>query len=143
MEEITKKPEHYGKFYMLLKRLPGADKETLVEQYTRGRTIHLRDMTLKEYELMCSGMERVAGEDERRGAYREELRKARSGVLKQMQLWGVDTTDWKRVDAFCLNKRIAGKMFRYLDEEELAALKTKLRIMIRKKKKQDDELYKL
>lgn len=132
--ENAKKPEHYGKFYMLLKRLPSADKETLVEQYTRGRTTHLREMTLTEYDLMCSAMERVAGVDERREALRAALRKARSGVLRQMQLWGVDTTDWGRVDAFCQDKRIAGKMFRYLDEEELAALNTKLRAMNRKKK---------
>lgn len=132
--ENAKKPEHYGKFYMLLKRLPGADKETLVEQYTRGRTTHLREMTLTEYDLMCSAMERVAGVDERREALRAALRKARSGVLRQMQLWGVDTTDWKRVDAFCQDPRIAGKMFRYLDEEELSALNTKLRAMNRKKR---------
>lgn len=132
--ENAKKPEHYGKFYMLLKRLPGADKETLVEQYTRGRTTHLREMTLTEYDLMCSAMERVAGVDERRKAHLTALRKARSGVLRQMQLWGVDTTDWRRVDAFCQDKRIVGKMFRYLDEEELAALNTKLRAMNRKKK---------
>lgn len=132
--ENVRKPEHYGKFYMLLKRLPGADKETLVEQYTRGRTKHLREMTLTEYDLMCCDMERVAGVDERRKAHMATLRKARSGVLRQMQLWGVDTTDWKRVDAFCQDKRIAGKMFRYLDEEELAALNTKLRVMNRKKR---------
>ena len=137
--ENVRKPEHYGKFYMLLKRLPGADKETLVEQYTRGRTTHLKEMTLTEYELMCSAMERVAGVDERREALRTALRKARSGVLRQMQLWGVDTTDWGRVDAFCQDKRIAGKMFRYLDMEELAALNTKLRTMNRKKKETEKQ----
>ena len=45
---------NYARFYALLKQLPGADKETLVEQYTGGRTTHLRQMTIKEYELMCS-----------------------------------------------------------------------------------------
>lgn len=125
--------DNYGKFYKLLKFLPGADKETLVRQFTNERTEHLRQMTDKEYELMCREMERVAGYDERREQQRKALRKARSGVLHQMQLWGVNTADWKAVDAFCKDKRIAGKVFRLLNDEELNALNAKLRAMRRKK----------
>lgn len=125
--------DNFGKFYKLLKLLPGADKETLVRQFTNGRTEHLRQMTATEYELMCKEMERVAGFDERREQLRKALKKARSGVLHQMQLWGVNTADWKAVDRFCEDKRIAGKAFRFLDSEELAALNTKLRAMNRKK----------
>lgn len=129
--------DNYGKFYKLLKLLPGADKETLVRQFTNERTEHLRQMTDKEYELMCNEMERVAGYDERREQQRKALKKARSGVLHQMQLWGVNTADWKVVDAFCQDKRIAGKAFRFLDSEELATLNTKLRAMNRKKKENE------
>lgn len=125
--------DNYGRFYGLLKRLPGADKETLVRQFTNERTEHLRLMTDKEYELMCKEMERVAGYDERHAALRQALKKARSGVLHQMQLWGVNTADWKAVDAFCKDKRIAGKVFRQLDMEELNALNAKIRAMRRKK----------
>ena len=125
--------DNYGKFYKLLKFLPGADKETLVRQFTNERTEHLRQMTDKEYELMCKEMERVAGYDERREQQRKALKKARSGVLHQMQLWGVNTADWKAVDAFCQDKRIAGKAFRFLDTEELNVLNAKLRAMNRKK----------
>ena len=127
------KIDNYGRFYGLLKRLPGADKETLVRQFTNERTEHLRQMTQAEYEVMCKEMERVAGYDERRAALLKAKRKARSGVLHQMQLWGVNTADWKAVDAFCKDKRIAGKVFRQLDDEELQALNAKLRAMIRKK----------
>lgn len=129
--------DNYGKFYKLLKLLPGADKETLVRQFTNERTEHLRQMTDKEYELMCKEMERVAGYDERRAALLKEKRKARSGVLHQMQLWGVNTADWQAVDRFCEDKRIAGKAFRFLDSEELATLNTKLRAMNRKKKENE------
>ena len=129
--------DNYGRFYGLLKRLPGADKETLVRQFTGGRTEHLRQMSYKEYELMCKEMERVSGYDERHAALLQALKKARSGVLHQMQLWGVNTADWKAVDAFCQDKRIAGKAFRFLDTEELAALNTKLRAMNRKKKENE------
>ena len=127
--------DNYGKFYKLLKLLPGADKETLVRQFTNERTEHLRQMTQTEYELMCKEMERVAGYDERRAALLKAKRKARSGVLHQMQLWGVNTADWEAVDAFCKDKRIAGKVFRQLDMEELNALNAKIRAMIRKSEK--------
>ena len=125
--------DNYGRFYKLLKLLPGADKETLVEQFTNGRTTSLRMMTAPEYDRMCNEMDRVAGYDERRAALQKVLRKARSGVLHQMQLWGVNTADWKAVDRFCEDKRIAGKAFRFLDTEELSILNTKLRAMKRKK----------
>lgn len=120
----------------MLKRLPGADKETLVEQYTSGRTTHLHLMASTEYDAMCRQLEDVSGYDERRRRLRECLRRARSGVLHQMQLYGIDTTDWNRVDAFCKDARIAGKRFRELDTEELNALNTKLRMIIRKKSNQ-------
>ena len=127
---------NYARFYCLLKKLPGADKETLVEQYTSGRTTHLHLMAGTEYDRMCRQMEDVAGYDERRRRQRDILRKARSGALHQMQLYGIDTTDWSRVDAFCKDRRIAGKRFREMDIEELNALNTKLRMIIRKKSNQ-------
>lgn len=127
--------DNYGKFYKLLKLLPGADKETLVRQFTNERTEHLRQMTQTEYELMCKEMERVVGYDERRAALLKAMRKARSGVLHQMQLYGVDTSDWQTVDRFCLDRRIAGKKFRELDTGDLEVLYRKLRAIRQKKNK--------
>lgn len=127
---------NYARFYTLLKKLPRADKETLVEQFTSGRTTHLHLMAETEYDAMCRQMEQVAGYDERRRRQRDILRKARSGALHKMQLYGIDTTDWNRVDAFCKDTKIAGKRFRELDVEELNALNTKLRMIIRKKQNQ-------
>lgn len=116
MDEHT----NYRRFYALLKQLPGADKETLVEQYTNGRTVHLREMAPAEYDAMCRTMERATGYAERRAA------------LHRMQLLGIDTTDWTRINAFCRDSRIAGKAFRELDCEELEKLTVKLRMMQRK-----------
>lgn len=124
---------NYARFYALLGKLPGADKETLVYQYTNGRTTHLHLMATNEYQSMCNEMERVAGYDERREAWRKEMKRKRSAVLHQLQLLGVDTADWSKVDAYCQNKQIAGKVFRELDGEELDALLVKLRIIRRKK----------
>ena len=130
-QEVT----NFARFYALFAKLPGADKETLVYQYTNGRTTHLHLMADGEYQSMCNEMERVAGYDERREAWRREMKRKRSAVLHQMQLLGVDTADWGKVDKFCLDKRIAGKVFRKLDGEELDALLVKLRIIRRKKEK--------
>lgn len=62
----------------------------------------------------------------------ETLRRKRSSVLHQMQLLGIDTADWNRVDAYCTDTRIAGKRFCRLDCGELDALLKKLRAIRRK-----------
>lgn len=117
--------------------MPGADKETLVYQFTQNRTVHLHQMLDKEYDAMCRQMEDITGYDERRRKQYDILRKARSGVLHQLQIYGIDTTDWNRVDAFCKDPRIAGKRFKELGVDELNCLNTKIRIIIRKRKQED------
>ena len=47
-------------------------------------------------------------------------------MLKQFQLYGIDTTDWDAVDRFCCNASIAGKPFRYLTIPELQTLRVKM-----------------
>lgn len=123
---------NYARFYMLLKKLPGAEKENLVEQYTNGRTTHLRETTHQEYKKMCDDMEQLAGYDERRSALRQELRRKRSVCLKLMQKLGIDTTDWTRVNNFCCHPKISGKVFAQLTLAELDTLQTKLRSIMRK-----------
>ena len=68
--------------------------------------------------------------------YRLIIPKPWSSALHQLQLYGVDTTDWNKVNAFCAQPRIAGKAFRDLDCEELEALTRKMRAIIRKRDKQ-------
>ena len=122
------KPENYAAFYSLLNRLPTSDrdalKESIVSQYTEGRTTSLRDMTLKEYSAAVSAMQKLVPP-----TYQEQLRKIlrqkRSAVLHQMQLLGIDTADW--------DSRIAGKEFRELDCEALDTLQVKLRAIRRKR----------
>lgn len=129
---------NYARFYILLNRLPTTDRDelkaTLVSQYTDGRTESLREMTTKEYDAMCDAMQEAANGYKAREIYREELRRKRSAVLKQLQKMGIDTTDWNRVDAYCMNPRIAGKEFRKLTVEELETVNIKLRIIQRKEK---------
>ena len=123
---------NYARFYTLLKKMPGADKETLVEQYTDGRTTSLRETTQQEYNKMCRDMERETGYDEFVEGIRRQLRRKRSVCLKLMQQLGIDTTNWNRVNAFCEDARIAGKAFRHISIDELEALAVKLRAIKRK-----------
>lgn len=120
---------NYARFYALLKKMPYADKATLVEQYTHGRTTHLHETTEQEYRIMCDEMERVTGYDERRKALQAQLRKKRSACLRLMQQLGVNTTDWPTVDNFCLNPRVSGKRFVQLDAKALDTLQVKLRMI--------------
>ncbi len=58
---------------------------------------------------------------------KDKIRKERSATLKLLQKeFNVDTTNWNKVDAICLSKRIAGKPFRYLNIMEHAAVRQKL-----------------
>lgn len=134
---------NYARFYVLLNRLPTADREELkaelVSQYTGGRTQSLREMTAKEYDAMCEAMQQMDENCKAREIYREELRRKRSTILKLMQKQGIDTTDWNRVDAYCLNPRIAGKRFVHLTTEELETVAIKLRIIQRKDKEKNTD----
>lgn len=127
----------YARFYALLRHLPGADKETLVNQFTCGRTVHLHLMSRQEYDIMCNEMERVAGVDDRIAERRRALKRARSGVLHLMTLWGVNTQDYSAVDHFCEQTRIAGKPFRFLTHDDLSRLHAKLCAMLRKREQKN------
>lgn len=122
---------NYGQFWSLLRRLPGADKESLVLQYTCGRTSRLSETTAKEYAALCAGMARVSGADAERAKWLADRKKRRSVCLHLMQRLGVDTSDWVCVNNFCEHPRIAGKSFRWLGPEELSLLAKKLRAIER------------
>lgn len=124
----------YARFYALLRLLPSyGDEEALklqlVSQASHGRTTSLRELTSEEYHDLCSTMEEATGQ-------RKLLRQARSLTLRLMQKVGVNTPDWKAVDAFCLQKRIAGQRFAHMDLIELAALQRKLRAIYQKQQRQ-------
>ncbi len=116
---------NYARFYGLLKKLPGADKETLVYCTTCGRTTSLREMTSEEYDELCASMEELTG-------WKVQVKKARSVCLKLMQQAGIDTTDWQRINDFCRHPKIAGKAFARLSLSDLDTLQAKLRAIMRK-----------
>lgn len=131
------KQQKFGRFYGLLNSMPGMDKEelkkSLVRQYTGGRTESLRSMRVREYEAMCDELQRRVRASE--AMVERERRQWRSAVLHQLQLLGVNTADWTCVNKYCLDKRIAGKLFRELSVAELEALMPKLRAIRAKMRK--------
>ena len=116
---------NYSKFYMLMGLMAYEGdreelKESLVSQFTGGRTDSLREMARKEYDALCDHLDATT-------AYSRTLRKKRSQCLHLMQRLGIDTTDWNRVNLFCQDARIAGKPFARIGIDELDALAVKLR----------------
>lgn len=126
------KAKNFGRFYVLAKKNPAIDKESMVLQFTDGRTTHLREMYQDEYNEMCDAIE-YGPERTRQSAEADKLRRLRSSVLLRIGRLGINTIDnWDGIDAFCKSPKIAGKEFRKLSTEELETLVKKLESIIRK-----------
>lgn len=120
-QEVT----NFGRFYAAIRALSVIGdrddfKRQMVWQYTNGRTDSLREMTRREYDRCCEALEGQS-------RYKEDLRKERSATLNLMQKVGIDTTDWNRINRFCLDPRIAGKEFARITAEEHPQLRRKIR----------------
>ena len=135
---------NYARFYSLLKQMPGAGtmdttslKEDLVWQFTNLRTQSLKEMRESEYNNMCAHMQQVVDKHNAKmkkplSEQERALKAARSAVLTRLQKIGIDTTDFGKVDQFCMINKIAGKLFRHLTLEELKDLIPKLEAMMAK-----------
>lgn len=128
---------NYARFYTLLNRVPTSDREELkrmlVRQFSDGRTDSVRELRKEEYENLCSALEQNDAAARARAAYREDLRRRRSGVLHQLQVLGVNTACWDTVNAVCKDPRIGGKEFRELDCMELDEVRRRLYAIQRKR----------
>lgn len=131
------KVTNFTRFYALLKRMPGNQddlKEQLVLTYTGNRTTSLKEIKQSEYDAMCASMQQTLDGSVGAAEFKARIKGYRSKVLHWLQMIGVDTTDWDRVDAYCLDPRIAGQVFRKLTIPELEALVPKLKAIARKEK---------
>ena len=130
---------NFGRFYGLLKLMPGMDKEELkqqlVSQWTCHRTESLREMTQHEYHKMCDHLDytlKQLGKNDK-DTFNDLRRHKRSICLRLLQKVGVDTTEWDAVNSYCKSPKIAGKVFRDLGLGELDDLSLKLRMILKKK----------
>lgn len=132
---MGKQKRNYSRFYAICKT-KGVDldlyKDDLISEFTHGRTTSLKEMKDAEYDEMCNCLQYDRHQGEAGEAYLEQRRKSRSAVLNRIQRLGVDTTDFSKVNAFCQDRRIAGKPFGMLTVSELDALIPKLEAMLRK-----------
>ena len=130
---MKNKRMNYIKFWTLFNKLPGAGeelKESLVLEYTGGRTSSLREMKIQEYQSLVQRLETL-----NRGNASKEyeaLRKERSYTLHLMQKMGINTTRWTEVDRYLLDPRISGKTFRELTASELQQVRVRLHAINRK-----------
>ena len=74
-QEVT----NFARFYALFNKLPYQGdreefKKQIVLQYTWNRTDSLKEMTAKEYEVCCTALEKLSGQDE----WRQKLRETES-----------------------------------------------------------------
>ena len=131
------RPVNYALFYELARQACSSGhlsteefKTMMVLQFTQNRTQHLHEMSLVEYNTMCTAIAK-----QQKGATQNQLtaynlRRARGRVLGLIQRWGIDTKQYARVDEFCQQPRIAGKRFVRLTTDELNHLYRKLMAMI-------------
>ena len=132
----AKKKNPHAQFYGLLAKMPGADKDDLVWQYSSMMTTSLNEFLQKkprEYYQMLNDLRNIT-KDALQLQYDEErkIKKLRSGILHRLQKHGIDTTDWSRVNAFMRQPRIAGKTLGEMNEDELKALTKKLMKILEK-----------
>ncbi len=129
-EETNSAVTNFARFFAAFNKLPYSGnreefRRQIVLQYTWNRTDSLREMTRGEYNDCCYALEELSGQ-------KSEQKRLRSECLKLMQKLGIDTTDWTRINAFCQDPRITGKVFARLSNEELEQLSVKLRSIKRK-----------
>lgn len=129
---------NFGRFYGLLKLMPGMDKEELKQQlvmyWTMGRTDSLREMTQHEYHKMCDELNYTLKKQvqDDKNTFDALRRQKRSTCLKLLQKIGVDTTDWNAVNSYCRSPKIAGTLFKNLSLDDLDDLSMKLRMILKK-----------
>lgn len=137
-QNSTKKPispRMIGHLHGLYSR-HGLDEETrrsMIRRLTDGRTDSTRDLTYSEAQYLAGYINGAKHENRELSIGERAIKRQRSGVLKRIQLLGIDTTSWDTVNAFLCNPRIAGKPLYELDSDELQAVIKRLEAIQKKK----------
>lgn len=124
----------HEQFFMLLQKLPGAEKEQLVWLYSGMLTTSLKEF-LKEkpedYKRMIADLQMKIN-NPARSSQDPEIKRLRSSILHRLQKHGVDTTNWTNVNLFLQQTRIAGKRLYEMNAKEMQDLIKKLESILAK-----------
>jgi hypothetical protein len=125
----------HDKFFVLLAQLPGATKEALVWQYSNMLTTSLKEFHKakpEEYKRMLADLEVQVSKASKYYFLNAEIKRLRSAILHRLQKHGINTADWRCVNEFMVQPRIAGKMLFEMTTEEMTALIPKLESILKK-----------
>lgn len=141
-----RKTQNHSQFWTLFRQLPGVDlndvntcKDDYVWQASNMLTTSLNDFLERNpsgYKQMIAKLQNAVTTAKNTNG---DIKIYRSGVLTRLQKYGVDTTNWTKVNAFLKQPQVAGKVMYELSVPELRNLITKLESMIAKKKAKDNE----
>lgn len=92
-----------------------------------------KELTTAQADEIIDKMNEIA--EQKKSPATNEIRKQRSVVLTLLNDLGLYVTnnDWKQVNCFLLQPRIAGKLLFQMNKEELVQLQRKLRLLIKKR----------
>lgn len=113
------------------KGISDEEKEAMLLDLTDGRTAHTNELSYKEA-IYLWGYLNGHTASLKPATSDQLMKRRRSGCLTTMQRIGVDTTDWKRINAYCMDSRIVGKPFADITFKELADLREKLEKILKK-----------
>lgn len=144
METTTKTPSVHSRFFYAINRLHGVKKDDIVLKCSNYTTTSLSEFLEKNptnYWLMVSNLETLSQQN----SYLTEkaIKAKRSAILKRLQQHGVDTTDWRKVNAFLEQPRIAGKRLYEMSIEEMQAFIRKMESILKKDKEQQEKMKQL
>lgn len=125
------------KFWGLLAQTPGYDerykdviKEAYVLRFSDDKTESLTELYNRfpvRFKAMIKELRENIWQD-----HEKAVKSARSAILHRLQLYGVNTADWKAVNTFMCRPQIAGKELYKMTLDELRALIPKLESILLK-----------
>lgn len=112
-------------------------KGIILESYGVESTKELNYGQLEEINDLLQGQLNIQNAEAEK-----TIRKKRSIILDLCNQYGTfrNSLDWERLNKFLMDKRIAGKLLYQMTEKELDDLAKKLRVMVRKRNEQVEEI---
>jgi hypothetical protein len=145
----TKNKNQHARFYGLLAKMNGADKDDIVWQYSDMLTTSLSEFLSKKpqkYARMIVDLQQIVDSCPKNDTEKEklvkdrELKKRRSAILVRLQRYGIDTTNWTEVNRFMRQPKIAGKTLGEMSIEEMNRLISKLESILTKTRAKTEQL---